>query len=80
MDLEGPVNDSGVFANDESANSVQPSKVVSKKRRSMDPHFACNSNYAARLPSRFRVNKRRAEATKSAVKIDNATGTKIKPI
>jgi hypothetical protein len=43
MDLEARVTDSRVSANDESADSVQPSKAVSKKRRSMDPHFVCDS-------------------------------------
>jgi len=52
MDLEGGVTDSRMSANDESANSVQPSKAVSKKRRSMGPHFACDSTTR---PSPFEV-------------------------
>src|SRR5216684_7627196 len=77
MDLEGRVTDSGVSANDESADSVQPSEAVSKKRRSMDPHFACDSTTRPVPPWRFRVNRRRATATKSAVKIDYATGQRL---
>jgi len=51
MALEGRVTDSRVSANDENANSMQLSKAVSKKRRSMDPHFACDFNL--RGPSPF---------------------------
>jgi len=64
MDLEARVTDSRVSAYDESADSVQPSKAVSKKPPEHGSSFRVRFNYTARFPSRFRVNRRRKSAVK----------------